>query len=320
METELGRRTFQIGDPVVVTTDRPLKGYVTGIEDIPHVGVVDLAPQVFQGQKGWVFSLSCPVAGGVPISYEVAFRVQGTPRKVVIHQWIEEAGILSEERQLNRGRGHLWQVRPEDLAPDVAPNETFDALMNEMYEAGEFDLDPVDVLHKAEHFLDARQAARDPEGYLARHRAMVPQLAVERPDILHKSLENHQADWQHFQERGASTITEYIRSYIEAEDAGRLDWTPILSAVEQAERGERTALETLLENVYVSGREILPLAGDRLDPGVPTTACFDCDAVVPVADSYVSKRGLALCESCFLKREARGHARRRNKPFPRDQA
>ncbi len=317
METDRERTPFSIGDPVLVATDRPLGGWLTGASDIPHIGAIDFTHQSFRGQKGWVFATSAPASGGAPRSYEVTFRLQGNPRAVKVHQQGDAGVVLTEERQVARGRGHLMDLKPADLDPDPAPEGTFDALINEMYEAGEFYLAPVDVLHEAERFLDARQAARDPEGYLARRRARVPQLAGERPAILHQSLENHQADWQHFQESGGASITEYIRSYIEAKDAGRLDWTPILRAIEQAERGDRTALEALLENVYIEGREILSLGTGRRDPGVPTTACFDCDAILPVADTWVNKGGLPLCETCFQKWEAKGRARRRRQAFAR---
>ncbi len=318
METDRERTPFSLGDPVLVATDRPLGGWLTGASDIPHIGGIDFAHQSFRGQKGWVFATAAPASGGAPRTYEVTFRLQGNPRAVKVHQQVDAGVVLTEEHQVARGRGHLTDVKPEDLASDPAPEGTFEELMDEMYEAGEFDLAPVTVLYEAERFLEARQAARDPEGYLARRRAILPHLAGERPDLLQKSLENHQADWQHFQESGGASITEYIRSYIEAKDAGRLDWTPILSAIEQAERGDRTALEALLENVYIEGREILSLGTGRRDPGVPTTACFDCDAILPVADTWVNKSGLPLCESCFQKWEAKGRARRRRQAFARE--
>ena len=45
MNAGLERRVFNIGEPVVVVTPRPIGGWVMGVDDIPHVGVVDLAPQ-----------------------------------------------------------------------------------------------------------------------------------------------------------------------------------------------------------------------------------------------------------------------------------
>lgn len=44
-------------------------------------------------------------------------------------------------------------------------------------------------------------------------------------------------------------------------------------------------------------------------PEAPTTACGDCDALVPVAEAWVNREGLALCGGCFTKREAKGRAR-----------
>lgn len=44
---------------------------------------------------------------------------------------------------------------------------------------------------------------------------------------------------------------------------------------------------------------------------VPTTACFDCDAIVPVSETWESTRdGRALCDSCFQEAEAAGRAKR----------
>ncbi len=318
MDTDHERTVFGIGDPVLVVTDRPLTGCVTGLGDILHIGVIDLAPQSFEGQKGWVFSLMGPAGGGDPTGYDVGFQLQGSPRAVVVHQFLGGAGVVSEERQLDRGTGHVGGLRLEDLTPDPAPEGTFDALLDEMYAAGEFDLDPTDVLSEAERLLDARQAALDPESYLARRDAVLSELSTGQPEIFQKSLENDQAKWRRFQEGCWPSITAYITRYIESEDAGRLDWTAILSAIEQAEQGDRAAFEAFLEDVYVEGQGVLSLGTGRPDPGVPTTACFDCDAVVPVSDTYVSKRGLALCEPCFLKRQAKGRARRRRQPFARE--
>ena len=43
---------------------------------------------------------------------------------------------------------------------------------------------------------------------------------------------------------------------------------------------------------------------------VPTTACFDCETIIPVADTYVSTRDeRALCETCFKKAEKAGRAK-----------
>lgn len=309
MEKELKKERFELEDAVTVVTDRPLKGYVTGIGDIPHVGAIEFSPQSFQGQKGWIFAGS----GG---DYEVSFRLQGNPRTVVMHQRIEEAGILSEERQFDRGRGHLWDVKAEDLALDPGPEGTFETLMDEMYEAGEFDLDPIDVLAEAESLLDAREAALEPERYVSRRREGAQALGAEVPETFRWSLEADQRRWEEFKKGGSPSISAYITGYIEREDGGRLDWTAVLTAVEQAERGDRTAFDGLLESVYIRGAEFLPLAGGHPDPGVPTTACFDCDAVIPVADTWVNKKGRALCEACFLKREVKKRARRRQSPFP----
>ena len=314
MEADSGQTTFTIGDPVLVVTDRPLAGWVTGIGDIPNVGAIDFTPQSFQGQKGWVFATSGFASGGDPTAHEVVFRLQGTPRTAVIHQWGEGGVILPAERQVDRGRGHLMDVKPEELAPEPTLEGTFDELTNEMCEAGEFDLDPTEVLILAEDLLDDRQASLHPEAYLAQRRLISPRMSEER---LQERLASGQGRWQRFQENGWSSVHSYVAAYIAQEDAGRLDWTPILAAIEQAEQGNRSALEGLLEGVDVP-RSQLRLRAVHADPRVPTTACFDCGAILPVAETWVNKKGVALCESCFRKREARGRARRRPHPFARE--
>lgn len=128
MEERPKHQAFEIGNPVVIVTERALQGVVTGIDDIPHVGVNDFTPQSFQGQKGWVFARSGRAPGGDPAAYEVVFRLQGTPRPVVIHQCVDEGVILPEERQVDRGRGHLMNVKPEEFAPEPTLEGTFDEL------------------------------------------------------------------------------------------------------------------------------------------------------------------------------------------------
>ncbi len=299
---------FEIGVPVVIVTDRELKGWVTGT-DIPHVGVIAFAPQTFQGQKGWVSSLTRPWNGGDPSAYEVAFRICGNPRTVLVHQFEEERSEITERtQQVDDGRGYLWDVKAEDLAPDPEPEGTFDQLQEERYEAGEFDLDPSDVLSEADYYLEAREAALHPELYLQRWRETLPGVNEQWWQM---KLEQHQAKWRRFTEVKGPSVFAFIQSYIESQDAGRLDWTSILSAIEQAERGSRTTFDLLLEQVYIQGSSILPLSTGRPDPGVPTTACFNCDAVVPVSETWVNRiDGHALCDSCFTKAEAAGRAKR----------
>lgn len=205
----------------------------------------------------------------------------------------------------------------EDLAPDPSPEGTFDGLMDEMYEAGEFDLAQTDVLSLAEELLDARQASLHPEAYLTRQWARIPRIWEE---WLQRRLAQGQERWQHFQRNGGSSVHDCVAAYIANEDAGRLDWAPILAAIEQAERGDWSSFEALQGDVYARDSEVMSvLEPGRRDPGVPATRCCKCDAIVPVADTWVNGRGWALCESCFLKAEAKGRARRRSKPFPSGQ-
>lgn len=69
------------------------------------------------------------------------------------------------------------------------------------------------------------------------------------------------------------------------------------------------------EDVYIGvdlGEEPAP-AGAAVGAAVEgaSTVCFDCAAIVPVENTWVSKKtGIALCEGCFRKREAKGRARR----------
>ncbi|MEK6660643.1 MAG: hypothetical protein AABY63_02035, partial [candidate division NC10 bacterium] len=52
-------------------------------------------------------------------------------------------------------------------------------------------------------------------------------------------------------------------------------------------------------------RRPLGAGEDRSEP--PTSACFDCGALVPTAEAWHSSRNpeIALCEACFRQREAR---------------
>lgn len=300
--------TFKDGNPVVIVTDRELEGgRVTGLDLPPRASVIGFARQSFQGQKGWVSASTLPPEGGDPTGYEVGFRLQGNPRTVLIREFVsvEGEGLRHSDRtqQVDRGRGYLW-VKAEDVASDPTPEGTFDQFQQESYEAGEFDLSPTAVLSEADQYLDAREAALNPDRYLQRRREMLLELDEQWWQM---KLEQDQAEWERFRQEGWPSVYAYIQAHIEREDAGRLDWTPILRAVEQAERGDRTAFDALLAEVYVQGSSILPLAA----PEVPTTACFDCDAVLPVSETWLSKLdGRALCNSCFERAEAAGRARR----------
>ncbi len=300
--------TFKDGNPVVIVTDRELEGgRVTGLDLPPRASVIGFARQNFQGQKGWVSASTLPPGGGDPTGYEVGFRLQGNPRTVLIREFVRVEGegrrYSDRTQRVDRGRGYLW-VRAEDIASDPTPEGTFDQFQQESYEAGEFDLSPTAVLSEADQYLDAREAALNPDRYLQRRREMLPELDEQWWQM---KLEQDQAEWERFRQEGWPSVHAYMQAHIEREDAGRLDWTPILRAVEQAERGDRTAFDALLAEVYVQGSSILPLAA----PEVPTTACFDCDAVLPVSETWLSKLdGRALCNSCFESAEAAGRARR----------
>lgn len=50
----------------------------------------------------------------------------------------------------------------------------------------------------------------------------------------------------------------------------------------------------------------------------PSSACFDCGAMVPVTEAWYSARNpeIALCETCFRRRELRRKARSRVRKRP----
>ncbi len=59
-----------------------------------------------------------------------------------------------------------------------------------------------------------------------------------------------------------------------------------------------------------------PLDAGEISSESPTSACFDCGAVVAIAEAWQSSRNpeIALCESCFRRREANGRARQAPPP------
>jgi len=245
--------TFEDGNPVVIVTDRELEGgrvTVTGLDLPPRARepLIGFIPQNFQGQKGWVSASTLPSGGGDPTGYEVGFRLQGNPRTVLIREFVrvEGEGLRPSDttQQVDRGRGYLW-VRAEDIASDPTPEGTFEQFQDERYQAGEFDLSRTAVLLEADIYLDAREAALNPERYQQCRREMSPEIIDEQ--WWQTTLEEDQAEWERFRQEGWPSVHAYIQAYIEREDAGRLDWTPILSAVEQAERGDRAAFDTLLQ-------------------------------------------------------------------------
>ncbi len=142
--------TFEDENPVVIVTDRELEGgRVAGLDLPPGASLIGFIPQNFQGQKGWVSASTLPPGGGDPTGYEVGFRLQGSPRTVLIRKFVrvEGEGLRRSDRtqQMDRGRGYLW-VRAEDIASDPTPEGTFEQFQDERYQAGEFDLSPTNVL------------------------------------------------------------------------------------------------------------------------------------------------------------------------------
>lgn len=304
---------FEIGDSVVIVTDQEMDGgWVTGLSLPSHTALIGFASQSFQGQRGWISALTRPREGGEPTGYEVGFRLQGNSRTISVREFVsdEVEGLryIDRTEQLDTGRGYVRDLKVVDILPDPEPEGTFEQFQEERYEAGEFDASPSDVLLEAGHYLDIREASLRPEAYLQRWRETIPQGDEEWWE---RKLEWDQAEWRRFTEENGPSVFAYIQAYIENEDVGRLDWTPILSAVEQAERGDRTAFDSLSEQVYIQGSSLLPVATGHTDPGVPTTVCFDCDVVVPVSETWVSKIDRrALCDPCFEKAETAGRAKR----------
>ncbi len=232
---------FRIGDPVVVVTDRALRGRV------PSVNYWDrnkFLPQNLQGKKGWIESE--PWDDGEPAHYQVVFRLHDHPRTVLIlelHKFgPEHSWRVRMRRQVESGWGYV-RVRADDLVHDTEPVRTYEQLQDEKYEAGVSVVHPENVLWIADELLMFRQAALRPEAYPAWFRENYHDLLSVKK--MHDMLELFNAEWRLFQEEGWYSVHEYIKHYIGGNGALRLDWSPLVRAVEQAEHGDRTAFDNL---------------------------------------------------------------------------
>jgi len=77
-------------------------------------------------------------------------------------------------------------------------------------------------------------------------------------------------------------------------------------------RGSSPVLREALQEFFRDRLDALAFEhvtrGHAVEP--PTTACFDCGAIVPVDATYTSKRDeRCVCQGCFTKAEAGGRAR-----------
>ncbi len=169
-----------------------------------------------------------------------------------------------------------------------------------MLETGRFALDRVDVLLQAQDLLRTREGVLHPAAYLAFRRGLMPH-ASDR--LLQGLLENAQQAWRILEKLGWHSVHAFIQAYIEHNDAGRLDWTDILDAVDQAEHGDRAGFDAFLEIIFHQGSIVVES---------PTVACSDCDAMVSALEAWFSARNpsVALCDSCVSNREEKGQAKR----------
>jgi len=233
---------FRIGDPVVVVTDRALRGRLPSVH-YPWDRIKFL-PQNLQGKKGWIESE--PWDDGEPAHYQVVFRLHDHPRTVLIlelHQFgPKQSWRVIRRRQVESGWGYV-RVRTDGLVHDTEPVGTYEQLQDEQYEAGVIHPNASRVFVMAEDLLMFRQAALRPEVYPAWFRENYHDLlSVEE---MHDLYETFKAEWRLFQEEGWCSVHEYIKDYIGGNGALRLDWRPLVRVVEQAEHEDRTVFESL---------------------------------------------------------------------------
>jgi len=233
---------FSIGDPVVIVTDQMLRGFVRYV-DFAHVWPLEFTPQNFRGQKGWIDNYY-----NYPTFYGVAFPLQGNPRTVSVRRFVGgdcEWPVATEER-VESGTGRLI-LKADEFVHDTEPEGDYRDLHHDDDEIPPYEyLDyATRVLRNAYWLLKAREATLAPELYVAGLQEHCPQTSVEE---IRESLEEVTAEWRCFQEYDFPSIQEYIRDYIAPTP---FDWAEVLSAVEQAERGDSTAFTTLIRRVRV---------------------------------------------------------------------
>lgn len=297
-------RVFTIGDPVRIITDRPLAAFLRGNVRHRRPGL-HLQPASYRGIQGFVCATSHPSTGGPPTGYEVTFYAPAD--LPAPDAQLEERPPWFPDALPRTARLEVHGLLADDLELDPAPAETWEQFWDRFVAAGEEDVDAEAVLWDAQHLLDAKRAVQDPDAWRVAFREASPEF-VER------KLKGAQEDWalvrRYVEQYGG--IANYLVAKTEGE--GGL-WTSeteeAFAAIRAAEAGDRSQLDALLD----AHSRFRPYQMEAAEPvgsaaEVPTTACFDCDALVPVAETWVNKKGLALCEGCFTKREAKGRARR----------
>lgn len=247
--------TFELGDSVVIVSDRKLRGRVEH-GDFAHVRPLEFIPQSFRGQKGWVSRVSYRE----PDSYRVYFSLQRSPRMVLVRTFEGDdcKWPVATEELVKSGFSCL-ALKADELVHDAEPEGDYDYLP-----FGDDDLDgyegcAIRVLRNAYWFLQAREATRHPERYVAGLREHSPQMSVEE---IHRSLKLLIAEWRRFQEDFFPSVQEYIRDYVART---RLDWRHVLGAVEQAEQGDSRAFTALIRGIPGPGNysiiyNFLPIA------------------------------------------------------------
>ncbi len=235
---------FKIGDPVVILTDRKLRG-VVGRVDLGQLLPLELTPQSFRGQKGWIENYPRPWQSIDIHSYTVVFRLLGSSRAVLVKRFEGDdwEWPIATEEKVSKGFGNLV-LRLDELVHDPEPEEDYSDLPGDpfQYEGWE---DAIPMFEKAYWLLKAREATLAPELYVAGLREHSPQMSVEKiPESLGRVI----AEWRRFEEGYYGSISNYIGAYIALTD---LDWAHVLSAVEQAEEGDSTAFTDLMRRFRI---------------------------------------------------------------------
>ena len=250
-EGERKMSKFSSGDPAVVTTDRKLSGLVEIVDRESELSL-EFVPQSFRGQKGWI---DFPSVVG-PDSNWFLFYVQdgSRPMRVKKFEGANYDWSVAIEEQVESRFGSLT-LGDDDLALDPKPVGSYDDLPLGIYiwhgvPAGNDDpawflKGSLMLLKELLWLLKAREATLAPELYVAGLREHSPQMSVEK---IQESLEGVTAEWDRFQDGDDHPVQDYIRAHI----AGTLlDWTHVLRAVEQAERGDSTAFVDLIRRAHV---------------------------------------------------------------------
>jgi len=238
-EEERGMPRFTIEDPVVILTDRKFRGVVGDVRHV-HFMLVELTPQSFRGQKGWVDGHIEPWPSVEIDSHKVLFRLRGGSRAALVRgfkgdDWEWPVATVQE---FNRAFGRL-AVRADELAHDPEPEENYYDLPTPPFPY-EWWEGAIPLLVEVYWLLKARDATYAPELYVAGLREHSPQMSLEK---IAESLGRVVAEWRRFEEGYYDSVSRYLRAYLHPEIFG----AHVLSAVEQAEKGDSTAFTDLMK-------------------------------------------------------------------------